>query len=71
MSTTVTVKVTADCEGLITWMPSGYEYELTDEDYNEDGSGTVTFVIHDVDEMTYAHELALDTNAEVVSYSEA
>ena len=66
---TVTVKVTAECEGLLNSMPRGYEYELTDEDYNEDGSGTVEFFIHDVDELTAGHQLVLDTNDEVVSYT--
>jgi hypothetical protein len=70
MSTTVIVKVTPDCEGLISNMPRGYEYELTDEDYIEDNSVIITFVIHDVDEMTYAQELALDTHDGVISYKE-
>lgn len=66
---TVTVKVTADCEGLLHTMPHGYEYELTSEDYNTDGSGIVEFVIHDVDELTGAMKQSLNTNDGVVSYS--
>jgi hypothetical protein len=65
---TVKVSVTAECEGLLHSMPRGYEYELVAEDYNDDGSGTVEFIIHDVDELTAAMEQSLNTNPGVVSY---
>lgn len=65
----VTVKVTPDCEELLTRLPRGYEYELTDEEYDDDGSGTVTFVIHDIDDLTSGMEHALDTNDGVIKYT--
>ena len=39
---TLIVKVTAECEGLITSLPRHEGWELQSEDYNEDGSGTIT-----------------------------
>ena len=66
---TVTVEVTAECEELLTRLPRGYEYDLSDEDYREDGSGTVKFIVHDVDDMTRAMELALDTHPDVIAYT--
>jgi hypothetical protein len=65
MSITITVKVTDGCGNLITNMPRGYEYELT----QDDGDGVVEFVIHDVDDLTAAQEQALDTNDGVISYT--
>lgn len=64
MSVMVTVKITDECEGLITYMPRGYEYELI----ADEGDGVVGFMVHDVDELTSGMEQALDTNGEVISY---
>ena len=64
----VTVEVTAECEELLTRLPRGYEYELSDEDYRADGSGTVKFIVHNVDD-TRAMELALDTHHGVIAYT--
>ncbi|MHC4617973.1 MAG: hypothetical protein ACYTEQ_09490 [Planctomycetota bacterium] len=68
MALTLTIKVTPDCEGLLHSLPRGHEYELTDEDYNEDGSGIVKIDIHDLDELTGAIEQTLNTNDDVISY---
>lgn len=65
---TVAVEVTADCEGLLHSMPRGYEYDLDSEEYKEDGSGIVVFIVHDVDELTSGMEQALNTNDGVISY---
>lgn len=66
---TITITVTPECEDLITNMPRGYEYEIASEEYDEDGAGVVTVIVHDVDDTTAAMEQALDTNPEVISYS--
>lgn len=65
---TLIVNVTAECEGLITSLPRGQEWELISEDYNEDGSGTV-IIGFDGDELSATAEQALNTNSEVISYS--
>lgn len=65
---TITIKVTAECEGLLHSMPRGYEYELISEDYNDDGSGVVEIAIHDVDELTTGMLQAMDTTDGVTSY---
>jgi hypothetical protein len=62
---TVTVKITDECEELLTNMPRGYQYELT----RDDGDGVVEFDVHDVDDLTAAQEQALDTNPGVISYT--
>ena len=67
----VIVEVTAECESLISSMPRGSEYEMAAEDYNEDGSGFVTFFVHGVDELPSGMEQALNANDEVISYSVA
>jgi zona occludens toxin (predicted ATPase) len=65
---TITVEITHDCESIITNMPRGYEYELIDEEYTEDG-GTVTITVHDVDDITSGMAQALDTHDGVISYT--
>jgi len=67
----VKVTVTAECEELLTNMPRGYEYELNNEDYNEDGSGVVEFIVHDMNDLTSGMEQALDVHPGVVEYSVA
>jgi hypothetical protein len=66
---TVTVKTAPECESLLTNLPRGYEYELVSEDYAEDGSGEVVFMVHDVDELTSGMVQALNTHTEVIEYS--
>ena len=65
---TVTVEVTAECEELLTCLLRGYEYELSDEEYRADGSGTVKFIVHNVDD-TRAMVATLDTHPGVIEYT--
>lgn len=68
---TLKVKVTEECEGLISNLPRFHEYEFDSEEWHEDDeSCTVTYLIHDIDELTTAIEQALNTNPEVISYKE-
>jgi hypothetical protein len=62
---TVTVRVTDECEELLTNLPRGYEYELT----QDNGDGVVKFAVHDVDDLTSGMEQALDTHPGVISYT--
>jgi hypothetical protein len=66
---TLTVKVTPDCEGLITSLPRGYEYELGGEYYDKNG-GRVEILIHDqnLSDLTSGMVQALNTHNGVVSY---
>ena len=64
---TLIVRVTAECEGLLTSLPRHEGWELQSEDYNEDGSGIVT-IGFDGDELSAAAEQALNTNDGVLSY---
>lgn len=64
MAIQITVVVTDECEGLLHSLPRGYEYGLVKETDNR-----VTFIVHDVDEMTSGMYEALDTNPEVISYT--
>ena len=64
---TVIVKVSAECEGLIGTLPRGREWELIDEEYAEDGTGTIT-IGFDGNDLTASDEQALNTNSEVISY---
>lgn len=58
----LTVEVSAECEEAITGLPWGHEYELDSEEYNDDGSGTVKFHIHDIDELTEDIRDSLNAN---------
>ena len=69
MSIQIAVQVTPDCEELLARLPRGYEYELTQESYNDDGAGVIVFVIHGENDLTAAQEQALDTNPGVVGYT--
>jgi hypothetical protein len=65
----LTVKVTSDCEGLISNLPSGYGYELYSESYTTKG-GTVNILIHDqnLTDLTSGMEQVLNNHPGVVSY---
>lgn len=69
---TITVQVTADCEGVITALPRYGEWELVDEEYNEDGTGVVVVNSHRWNfaaEVPYVVEQALDGHNGVISYA--
>ena len=64
---TLIVKVTAECEGLLHTLPRGAGWELQNEDYDDDGLGTITIGFDD-DDLSATAEQALNTNDEVISY---
>lgn len=65
---TVTVKVTPNCESLISHLPRGYEWELISEDYDDEGNGEIV-IAFEGDDLTSAAEQALNTHPDVISYS--
>lgn len=64
---TVTVKVTPNCESLISHLPRGYEWDLISEDYDADGHGEIV-IGFEGDDLSAAAMQALNTHPEVISY---
>lgn len=61
------VTVTADCEDLANRIfPRGSEWGITDEDYNDDGTGIVRYEWNG--DMQGAIEQRLNSHPEVISY---
>jgi len=61
---TVTVQITDECEELLTNLPRYHEYEITEDN----GDGSVEFIVHDLDEITSGISQALNVNDGVISY---
>ena len=64
---TLIVKVTAECEGLISALPRDGEWELVSENYNDDGSGVVTIDFYG-DDLSASAKQALDTHDGIITY---
>ncbi len=61
------ITVTANCEDLANAIfPSGSEWEITDEDYNDDGTGIIRCEWNG--DMQSAIEQRLNSHREVISY---
>lgn len=61
------VTVTAECEDLANRIfPSGSEWGITDEDYNDDGTSIVRYEWNG--EMQSAIEQRLNSDRDVISY---
>ena len=71
MAVKFTVTCTPAAEGIITALPRYGEWEIQDEDYPEEGNGTVVFLSHRWNhdqEVPLLVEQALNTHPGVVSY---
>ncbi len=65
--TSLYVTVTADCEDLANHIfPSGCEWEITDEDCNDDGTGVIRYEWNG--DMQAAIEQRLNSHRDVISY---